>query len=277
MDDIRKSLLAISKEIEHLYGRVRGVERRVHRSSDRIYHQTIFLTLVGLRGYWPMNTLSSSGSIYDLNPTARHLTPFGQGQIAYRFPDNRESDYHPYWYTDGTSNALYHADVADHDILGTEAGILSSQRGLSIGGWFYIEQSGVSQGLAGKYNAAANYSYLLACDTNDMFTFIVSNTGAATVRVNSAVFDLSQWYFVVGTYRPSTSITIYVNGVRTHKTTAIPASLFNGTAEFNIGSYGNHGTAYLKGRCSQVFLCASYLNDDLVNQLYLQTRRSYGV
>lgn len=233
-----------------------------------------FLSLPGLRAYWPMNAFDASGNTIDQagldlvlsysgNPTYNYTTQ-GAGYID----------------LDGTGDFLSRGDEAALDILGTETSVASAVRGLTMGGYFWFDTLTTEMECLGKLNTAGNQrSYFLSKVASDKFTFTVSSNGTATTVVTSTTTALANaWYFVVGRYDPSTEINVFVQGSDdASNTTSIPAAIFNSTALFEIGSANSGGFGLLNGRASNCFLCGALLSDTAISNLYNNTKAAYGL
>ncbi len=230
---------------------------------------SIFQSLNGLRGFWPMSSVDENGDTFDLSGQGRILSDNGDLEYGY-------DDLAPYVNLDGTGDFLNRTDEAGLDILGTEAYIETP--GLTLGGWFQFDRDSTSEGLIAKYDAATNNrSYLLYKFNTDFARFLVSNNGIAAVGVTSTVsLNQTDWYFIAGRFDPGAETAIFVNGTWDTNVAAIPASIFNSNADLEIGSY-NTGTVLLQGRASLCFLCAAFLEDWIVNAIFQQTRAMYGV
>lgn len=230
-----------------------------------------YLALPSLRGFWPMSSVSNSSFPRDLSTQGRTLTNinvslFGQNVLV------------PYVTLNGTTQYLTRGDEVGLDITGTEAYVHPAYRGLTMGGWFFVDTSpGVSgAGLFSKDDAPANRSYGLLVEDADTIRFHVSNNGAAIVSVSSiSSAPLATWIFCVGRFDPSTEIAVYLNDEKTPNVAAIPASIFNGNAPLEVGRYDLG--AYLDGGASMLFLCAAMLTDDSILALYRNTKRAFGV
>jgi hypothetical protein len=156
-----------------------------------------------------------------------------------------------------TEYLTYGADDIQHDILGTEATVIAAQRGLTIGIWVYFSTLGANVGIFGKWLSAGNQkSYLIYKNNADQLQFYVSGDGAAQVVVtNIPAVTASTWYHVVGRFVPSTSLDIFVDGVRTSNAVGIPAALFNSNQPLEMGRVD--GANYLNGFLSLGWLSAS--------------------
>ena len=231
-----------------------------------------------LRGFWPgsAHLMSSSvGYANDLSAAGRHLRMSGAPTFNYRGAPS----YAPYM--NFSSEYLYYVDDEQFDILGNESWI--GDPGLTLGGWFYFDSLTGQYGLMGKYfQSGNNRSYLLYTDGSPYeISFLISGDGLAE-RYASATSGPStgQWYFVVGQYKPSTEMAVWVgdsDGLVEHiNLTSIPASLYNSTARLEVGAF-NNGGFNINGSASMLFICASHLPDLLIQRLFNISRHAFGV
>ena len=230
------------------------------------------MALPGLRGFWPMSAFESGGNAFDQSGNGRTLTYNGNPTYNY-------DGLAPYIDLDGTGDYLSRADEAGLDILGTEAYINATERGLSMGIWIYPTAVGALQAIIGKWDAGGNQrSYLIDLSAGNNFRAHVSVDGTADTLVTSTgTVAADNWYYVEMTYDPSTRLAINVNGTITQNVAAIPASIFNSNAQFNTGAQDNGGANLLTGRISMHFLCAIYHTDPLTQSVFHHTRAMYGV
>ena len=98
-------------------------------------------------------------------------------------------------------------------------------------------QVAAAQGIISKM-IVAGPSYSMALRTNNgNAEFGISSTGSNWLAVYSPIkVNDGKWHYLVGTYTPSTSIKIYVDGIlQATNSTAIPASAFNNAASVTAG------------------------------------------
>lgn len=148
---------------------------------------------------------------------------------------------------------------------------LKGTSGMTVGGWFQMTSGDT---LMGVWAASANQCWRLFVNSSTP-TFYVSSTGANSFSVASVAITAGQWYFVVGRYTPSVEISIFLNGVKYTNTTSIPASLFNASANFAIGS-NSGGTELLTGKASFCFVSHEPLSDDYLTILFNLGRSIFG-
>jgi len=143
-----------------------------------------------------------------------------------------------------------------------------SQTGLDITGdmsmeaWVKIEADATttSQVIMSKYEATGNQkSYIFGYQRSTggaesgLFLYISSDGSAATVKNVETSFDEGQWYHIAMTYDASAgAVDFYVNGTPLgSQQTGLPTSIYNGTAPFEVGSFGGDSYFY-DGLMSQV-------------------------
>lgn len=269
---------ALDRALESLHRFRTEQERRgileFPRTLGELYAE--YLSLPGLVAFWPMSSVQrSTGQAYDISGQARHLTYNGNPQY------NLYNSLVPYLDCDGTGDFLSRADETDLDILGTETIYSASQRGLTLGGWFWFDVVPAStRGIFGKWNDVGvnQRSYALFWTSFPVLGFIVSVDGTAATLVTGAESEPGGWYFIVGRFSPSTELALFVNGVKTVNTTSIPASIFASTATLavpqqNVGGVANN----IDGRVSHTFLCANVIPDARIQRLFKLGRLFFGV
>lgn len=228
-----------------------------------------YLLLPGLVGFWPMSTVArSTASAIDLSGQGWTLTRNGNVQF------NLHNSIVPYAEFDGSGDSLSTANANDLDISGTET--FYDNKGLTMGGWFWNDGAGATGGLMGKWTESGNQRSYLLLTLSDTFRFAISGNGTANTQFShSSTFSTGTWYFVVGKFEPSVMMSVFMNGEKASTTTSIPSSIFNGTSDFEIGSY-NALTQDLDGRATLCFLCAYALPDNLIFNLFEQSRLLFG-
>lgn len=228
-----------------------------------------FQTIPGLVGFWPMSSVGhSNGAVYDLSAQGRTLSY--AGNPVYRIYNN----FAPYIDFDGTGDYLARGSEADLDLSG--AGAYGSP-GLTMGGWFWADGAGATEGLMGKWTDTGNQRSYLFLTLSNTFRLAISGDGTASTQFShTSTFSTGQWYFAVGKIEPSVRMSVFMNGEKASTTSSIPASIFNSTAAFQVGAY-NAGTQNLDGRASLCFLSANALPDVLINGLFEQSKVLFGV
>lgn len=237
-----------------------------------------FENLPGMRGLWTAASVDSSGIMYDRSTQGRSLLYNGNPTISIY------NNLIPYWSYDGTGD--FHSRNTDSgtEITGLETTIAAAYRGLTFGGWFWLDaQLGGGTPLISKFLTTGNQrSYMLYSVTGSFpgrLTMLVSADGTVTTTVTSPAnntFAQGEWFFAVGRFTPSTELACFLNGVKTINTTSIPASIFASTAGFNQFGF-NTGSVVSNGHCALTFLCAAALPDELINHLLVSSRVVFDV
>lgn len=263
-------LSRISKDHETRLRRLESIERGI------IHYQ--FTTLTGLRGFWPMSSVDENGDAYDLSEQGRSLSINGNPTYDYGL------GIAPFLEMDGVGDYADRADEAGLDITGTEIFILPASRGLTIGGWFFNGRLATEEALIGKWDAsfpegpANQRSYLLEKLATDRIQFYISDDGIAQDIVTDDVdIEEDRWNFIVGRYDPSTELALFVNGRNIPTAGTAMASIFNSTADLNVGAHDNGAASLLQGSASHCFLCAAQLSSQVINALYQQSRSLFKV
>jgi hypothetical protein len=261
-------------QIQELVKRLTLLQRQVDGLiKPEVGAQLLFQTLPGLVGFWPLNTASrNTGNTFDLSGQAKTLTYNGNPQF------NFYNGLVPYLAFDGVGDWLSRADEADFDILGNEAIIVAAARGLTMGAWVWLTNLGATEIIINKWNPTGNQqSYLLYKTGGNFVEMAISSTGANTfVATGATTISTGSWFFVVGRFTPSTEVAIFTNNNKVTNVTAIPATIFNSTANFLIGARGDL-TLPITGRIALAFLSQEALSDALIFSLYEQSRVLFGV
>lgn len=230
-----------------------------------------WMDLLALRGLWLMGVQNNAGLIQDMSGTGNPLVYNGNPVL------NVYNELVPYEDYDGTGDFHSVADNANLDITGGEGQYAAAIKGLTLGGWFWMDAFAANDGLITKGDAASAAGSAYNLDLSATGVKLDLFSGAAGVSVASAALNTGQWYFVVGRYTPSTEAAIWTNGTKVVNTTSIPATLNNVAAPLNIANTASGVTRYLDGRCAMAFLCAARLSDNLIDQLFARSRPFFQV
>lgn len=233
-----------------------------------------YLALPGLLGFWPGTGLSGSGRIQiaDRSGNGLHLT---NGSAAITYVSSIAAI--PHIVCSGVTSYVYRADEGALDVSGTEGTMASAYRGLTFGGWVRFTSTSGAQALIAKYNPGSNdRSYYIYKNSSQNAVVDISSDGTAVTSVtHTSTMAGSTWYFMVGVFSPSASLSVWLNDTKVTSSTSIPASIFNSAQELRIGRL-NDGTAQLDGRISLPFLCAAAVPDNKILSLYHMGRRLFG-
>jgi len=268
------------------------LDSEFQRSSDPSFMARIavskYLNLPGVRGFWgPAVKLGAQGGINatDMTGGTNHLAwavnPLFYSQLG-RLA----------WSFDGATQYASNPDQPQWDI--TAAEVWAGYPGLSLGAWVYTTRArpyAGNEAIISKWSFAANnWSYLLEFETlnNNNLTLALSSTGA-----NQFFFDHSKtiaankWYFVAATYNPgavlgeAAGVRIWVNDtLQYHAATdrgvaGLPASIFSGTANLEVGSLGG-GNNFFQGFQTNWFICGNYLLEGEIFSIWETTKYLMG-
>lgn len=255
--------------------RLKPIERSQERGKSLEYSRTLgevyaeFTSLPGLVGFWPMSSVQrSTGNAYDLSGQGRTLTY--NGNPTY----NIHNSLIPYIDLDGTGDFLSRADETDLDILGNEAIYAAAVRGLATGGWFWLDSTVGNREFVTKHDGTVAGS-AFALDQNGGASKFSVYSGAVVFNSPTQVIATGAWYFLAGVYVPSTSLSLFQNGIRSQLAAGVPAAINNSAAGLNIGA--TSGVNLLDGRAALCFLCANALSDLRIQRLFNVTRPYFGV
>lgn len=259
-------------------GRRLDTQELPEKSSDLI---SPFLALPPLRAFWPMSAVDyTNPQAKDLGGGGHHLT--NNNVATFGYDPNRVLV--PCIFLNGTTQYLSRADGGAAnwaDIVGTEAYILATQRGLTLGGWFWTDTFSGLDGFMAKGGAViANLSYSMFLRNAAPFTTLrceIYSGGVASTVDATVTMSASAWHFLAFRYKPSTEIKSWVNSSTATNVVAIPASITDSTGAFEVGRFLNNNANALDGRASLCFLCAAALSDAAISSLFQQTRGAFGV
>jgi hypothetical protein len=220
------------------------------------------MALPNLRGFWANQIYTSTWYDQSCRAAPNNLTLTGAVDpidigIATEWPGVLA----PYLALDGTNDYASIADNAD----------LSITTDITMGTWVYVSKLNVEQGIINKSLTTGNVrGYRLYLSSDNKFTFEISTDGTAIKSVQSAAeTTVNAWRFVCCRFDASTELSIRVdNGAWIDNTTSIPASIYDNARAFRIGESDENSARRLAGRIAQVWICAYYLGDDVVDWLY---------
>jgi hypothetical protein len=165
----------------------------------------------------------------------------------------------------GTGQSLGGSDYSAMKITGA----------MSFSCWFKLRVGTVTPSfliLANKWNAAGGRSYQIYLSNlfNGKYyvsAWINNSTCVDALNTNGFTFG-TDWHHVVFVFIPSTSMTLYIDGVQKgQNTSAIPSSITDGTAPFFIGN-DDAGNDYLDGTIDEVSVHNRALSETEATQLY---------
>jgi hypothetical protein len=218
-----------------------------------------YLALPQLRGFWPMSSVDETLKVLDISGQGRILS-FNAG-YAYSLYNNIV----PYVFLDGISQYLFRASEAGTSITGA----------LTFGTWvFFAANTAIN--FFGKLGAAGQYGYTNSYSGGFLNAFVSSNGTLGPSVTSSIASPLNTFHFVATRYTPSTELAIFVDGVKTVNTTAIPAAIFASNAQFQVGA-STANAQFLNGAMALPFLCAYAVPDAVIKRIYNLSRTMFGV
>lgn len=135
--------------------------------------------------------------------------------------------------------------------------------------------------LTGKWDINTdNRSYLLYYnEVYNAIEFAISSLGTDATKIlvrSGEITEEGAWYFIVGRFRPSKELAVFVNNEKTIMDVSVHASIYSGTASFIVGAKDEGTGTLLHGGCSLNFLAATALPDGVIRGLYQHTRAMFG-
>lgn len=180
------------------------------------------------------------------------------------------------------TNQGYTFDGGDYITISDDAA-LDITTNLSVSCWAYVTNiAGAEQALVSKYNTAGNKRewYLYKDNATGKigvnFGDPADGTTEAIVKTSSAQMVNSTFAHIGFSFSPNTCV-IYVNGSAVASSVtfgAVPASLYNNTADVEIGSYGG-GSSKITGGIGEATVHSSTLTPTEFLQNYNATKSKY--
>jgi Concanavalin A-like lectin/glucanases superfamily len=175
-------------------------------------------------------------------------------------------------YNSGNGGSIVFDGVDDFIDFTSDSNLLPTA-GLTVSVWFNPNVT-TARGLVGKTSTGSNG-----------YIFYVGGRNSMYFRVNDIVaFSLTNslsagaWFNMVGTWTPSTSMTVYRNGTQSFTlTTSIPASITDPSSILEIGSPPPGSATYFDGRIPQVSIYNRALTATEISQNYNALRGRYGL
>lgn len=244
---------------------------------------TPFLQAPAARGVWSMSNVAytTTPRVYDLTGQGNDLNAVaGAGSVRFFYLNRIVPAVR---FLVANTQRLTRADGGAAnwaDITGTEAYILTNG-GLSISCWVrFIDAAGNAETIISKWNTTGDQrSYRLRRTGAGGIEFRISTNGlASTILASTGITTVAgQWYYICGRFNPSTELTLRVNDETFSNLAAIPASIFDSTADFYISSETAATIAFLNGYVSIAGLYACDFGSAVESMQYQQTRAMHLV
>src|SRR5690606_8556670 len=141
-------------------------------------------------------------------------------------------------------------------------------------GWFRpdIATPATAEHMLQKWDTVGNQrSYLMQRVTNGSVRFLITPDGSTQyTTAGTPPLNISEWYFLVARFTPSTSIEMWLDGAMSAQNiSSIPMTIFGSTADFVIGA--GVGGGFFAGRAALCFLCAAAVPDATIQTFYNYT------
>jgi len=223
-----------------------------------------FLSLPGLRAFWPLSSVDENGDPYDLSGQGRTLTYNSSGSPGYRTRNftpvavlaSRNNDY------------LSRSHESGLDIVGN----------LSFGLWLKVLPGSGDALVMGKSGPAGSLTWHIALENaagTPRFRFYASTDGTTAVYSEQTPDTTSAtWLFLLATYDPAGAPILYLNG---RPPPAPPGgsglgNLYSAAQPLVIGHANDPTAGYLDAEVALPFLGAATLDQTTVTRLYDTTR-----
>lgn len=197
----------------------------------------------GCAALYSMGSSDEVGNQYDLSGQGRTL-------LAKGTPTYNTNHLMSYVTLNGSTDCLFRATEPGLDIIGNEPSIDPALNGLTAFVWVRPKIANQNSVMFSKWGAAG-YSYFLG-HIGTAYYFYITPNNATFFFTTVGIAIANGWAYVACRFIPNTSLDIWVasmqSGVFTIENatniTGIPATLFNGTTGFSIGSANNAGNYY---------------------------------
>ncbi|MFC1996972.1 LamG-like jellyroll fold domain-containing protein [Chloroflexota bacterium] len=251
-DDVRYTIVGGDMLDQQMFIEwITAFERNVQPHNTAI---SSFLSIPGLRAYWPCSSVDELINVYDLSGQARTLTSYNSPTLGLKSNMSFVS-------FDGADQYL---ERADEDGLETASEI-------TLGGWFYLNDASGEMLMHKWSNIISSKIYMIYVDVWGSIQFGVNNSIVQTVYSSGTNWplDVGEWHFIVVRYKSGVQ-EIFVDGQQL-ETTGTPATgdLNVGTGAFQVARYL---TGYSEIDAAHLFLAADYLSDDLIFNLWYVTQ-----
>lgn len=249
--------LEIARKVTELESRLRKIEARAYPLTlgDLIGS---YLALPELRAFWPFSSSAENGDLADLSGQTRTMSNNGSAVRA------TINGFVAYGEFDGADDYYNRADEAGLDIT----------EDLTVGCWVWLDDTSVVDFIIAKGdNSTAAGSSFALYSLNGVLQWDVFD-GATPYQLGGEALEQGAWQFVVGRFNPSTELASFINISKTTDATA-PATINNVATGLHLGA--NAGTDLLTGRMSMAFVCASALEDEVIESLFLMGKVFFGL
>jgi hypothetical protein len=142
------------------------------------------------------------------------------------------------WKTGKFGSALLFNGTSSYVGAGTGSN-LQITGALTLSSWVNLNSNSAEQDVVARNGTSGSYNYRLYVTSSGKLAMDVSSNGTTLFTATGATtLSTGTWYYVSGVYVPSTSLTVYVNGIQDgQNTSSIPSSINNSSSiALNIGA-----------------------------------------
>lgn len=240
-------------EVGRLYGPIKQIADTLTAAQN-----DVFVRLPGLEVYWPCGIRDRFAKLIDHTGGGGELTQVGTCPSGY---DGNA-------YVQLGDGVNYFSNGSIGYITGTETYIDSTIRGLTLGCWFWLDAlPSVTSSMISKDGPAPQRGYSLWVNTSGEIGFVVSSNGTVGATADGAAIGTGGWVFLAGRFVPGAEVAVFINGVKSVNTTAVPASINVSTQALEVGRYRADDTRVVDGKVRDIFVCAAALSDELIAQI----------
>lgn len=238
----------VAFEVGRLYGPIKAIADAITATQ----HGAIDV-LPGLAGYFLGGTRDGNGNLLP------HGT-LGSMQETGSCPSGFDGK--SYCKIGDGVNYLFTASIFAN-IDGTETWIEANIRGLSFGCWVHaVSLPNSNNALLSKDGGATDRQYGAYETSGNTFNFYVSDTGADLTSAQVGGVQTGTWQFCAGRWIPSVEVAVFLENVKVVNTTAVPASLYSSTQNFEVGRFFGADSSVGDFRFRDLFVCAAALTDE---------------
>lgn len=156
---------------------------------------------------------------------------------------------------------------------------LSITGALTLGGWvlFGTKGRGHKTAIMGKwYEPTDDRAYVLYKENDNQIKFEISKTGINDLNSASDLgihYDVNQWHYIVGRFKPSEEIALFIDGNWYKNTLDIFDSIHDSDEPFEIARANRDN--YFDGKLCHMFVSAEAIDDIDIEMMYYHTKAMF--
>ncbi len=213
------------------------------------------------KGVWHLNqdpAVAGSGGILDSTTNANNGTDTGSMDANDLVP--------------GTIDGSLDFDGSNDYIQVNNPASLRITGALTISTWVKVDNNTQGAVISKSDLTPTALAYSLEILSGKAVLYVSSNGSSYVSATSTSTLATGIWYHITAVYNPSTSLTMYINGIQeAQNTTSIPASLFNSAQNVNIGAQQSNATNPLDGIIDESRISNTNRSADWVKAEYLTT------